>query len=74
MNRDRFDAYLAAQRKITDIISRAGEASQADWIEFERAFLSYEAGWARPERVLHPREISERATFVRGSRVSEERV
>lgn len=67
-----FDGYAAAQRAITATINSRGYATQADWLRLERALDTYReeqaARFPQSRRV-----ISERATFVRGSRVSEER-
>lgn len=60
---DPFAAYMDAQKRITEIISRDGEASQAEWLRLETAYRAYEERyWPKPSLV-----ISERATFQRGS-------
>lgn len=67
-----FDSYAAAQRAITAVINSQGYAKQADWLRLEQALDAYrEEQAARFPQSL--RVISERATFVRGSRVSEDR-
>jgi hypothetical protein len=60
-----FTRYIAARDRLSARIARDGKAPFLDWASFEAAAHEYRLTW--PETVKHPREISLRVTFQRGS-------
>jgi hypothetical protein len=60
-----FNRYIAAKDRLSARIAREGKAPFMDWAIFEAAAYEYRQTW--PETAKHPREISMRVTFQRGS-------